>query len=434
MSYDGYFTLDGAEIANAARFNAYVGDKGWLRDTVSDLPLATVLEATYTDPATDLAPWYDPDEPFSGDFYGFLPLNTTGLEDSSRQGAVVESTGEGGIPGRIRHATKEVAISGVIAGHGEEACEYGMRWLRRTLLGALCSPTDTRKQATGVDLTYLSATPVVGEEEAPAQVLDRLTRVRRKVAGTRGPIASTTKRLGCGDVMWAVTFTLTCGDPFAYGATRRIISDLFTGTEVWGIEPPGVFTDFNGYTETVCGDPAYLPLYDPLCVTLINPPSVPNVPLACWTPPTPSPNIQRASIVIPGSQFPTWAEMLPVITLRNDSGAEMRNLRIRLFRDPGGDFDPRTDDPCSWVSDIVVSYLPEGTMVIDGVFEDVHHTTTIGQTRRADSLIFGSNLRPIVWPVLDCGVQFVMSVDVIGAATAPTVLPQLALDLVPRQV
>jgi hypothetical protein len=73
-------------------------------------------------------------------------------------------------------------------------------------------------------------------------------------------------------------------------------------------------------------------------------------------------------------------------------------------------------------------------MVIDGVFEDVHHTTTIGQTRRADSLIFGSNLRPIVWPVLDCGVQFVMSVDVIGAATAPTVLPQLALDLVPRQV
>jgi hypothetical protein len=166
MSYDGYFTLDGAEIANAARFNAYVGDKGWLRDTVSDLPLATVLEATYTDPATDLAPWYDPDEPFSGDFYGFLPLNTTGLEDSSRQGAVVESTGEGGIPGRIRHATKEVAISGVIAGHGEEACEYGMRWLRRTLLGALCSPTDTRKQATGVDLTYLSATPVDGSAAA----------------------------------------------------------------------------------------------------------------------------------------------------------------------------------------------------------------------------------------------------------------------------
>lgn len=432
MSYDGYFTLDGAEFANFARFTAYAGDHGWWQSDAHDLILSDALEETYTDPVTDLAPWYDADDPISGDFYGFYPLSVTGLEDSSRQGDVVESTLDGGVPGRIRHATKEVVFSGIIAGAGEEACEYGMRWLRRTLLGAVCSPLDARKQALGAELTYFAAEPVVTEDDTAQQVRDRLTRVRRKVAVTRGPLVNSTKKLTCGDVLFAVTFTATIGDPMVYWATKRIFTSLFDGDFAWAIEPEGDVVDAVPFAEVVCGDPTYQPLFDPECAIVLSPPTVPNVPLSCWTPSPVDEEWQRAYVRLPTDLFTTWGEAVPVITIQNVTET-LRDLRIRFFPDLDGTFDPTEDEPCSFISDIVVSYLPVGIMVIDGRSEDVHFTTAGGTTKRADSLLFSSNLRPIDWPVLACGTGYVMSIDWRGAAI-DLVFPVIDLDLIPRAV
>lgn len=431
MSFDGYFVLDGTEFANWSRFVAYAAGRGWWTPTVDDLAYGEVAEVTYTDPATDEAPWYDPDDPASAEFLGFYPLSVVGLEDSSRQGSVVESTIDGGVPGRIRHATKEVAFSGFIAGSSEEACEYGSRWLRRILLGGICSPLDTRTQALGVEMDYLAATPFLDDDEAESggEVLTRLGRQRRRVAITRGPVFTQARKLQCGDVLWQVSFTATIGDPAIYRPSVRVLTSLFDSAgEDWGSAVVAGSVTEQTFDEVLCGVPLWQPLYDPLCSAAITPPAPPNVPLGCWTPPTAGATYDRTVVTIPAANLPSVDDVLPVLTITNPT-TPLRGVRIRFYPDPDLDLDLDAT-PCAWVSDIVLSFIPIGTMVVDSSYEQVHVTTSGGHTRRADTLVFGTDQRPVVWPVLDCGVQYVMTVDVLGADAPPV----MDLDFITRSV
>jgi hypothetical protein len=161
---------------------------------------------------------------------------------------------------------------------------------------------------------------------------------------------------------------------------------------------------------------------------VITPPAAPNIPLACWTPPAEDSTHNRTTVTIPAQNFDKFTEAMPTITIQNDVG-NIRDLRIRLYPDPDGLLDINAS-PCGFISDMVLTFMPVGTLVIDASREQVHITTEGGHTRRADSLLVGTDLRPIEWPVLDCGVQYLMTVDTLGS-DAPV---PMHLDLTARAV
>ena len=434
MSWDGYLTLDGVEVANGQRFEAYAGDRSWFHPVYRTDGVGHALSETYTDPVTDAAPWWDPDVPASGDLYGFYPVALTGFDDSSRTISTVESTREGGIPGRVRHATKEVNVAGFIAGASEAAVEYGLIWLRRVLLGGLCSPLDARKQALGTEMSFFGYAPpseaLAGEQGLSAQaVLDSITRTYRAVVVSTGPSVISRRRLACGDYIAQVQFTARCGDPRVYSNPLRVFSNLFDlDGIVWGSVADEGTVQTTTFEEVTCGVPLWEPLYDPLCAAAITPPTPPNVPMGCWSPPISGTTYGRTIVTIPATNFPTFSEMMPLITL-NNAGDNIRSIRIRFYRDPDGTLDVASE-PCDWVSDIVLSFMPAGVMDIDGSREQVHFVTTGGHTRRADSLVFGTDQRPMTWPVLDCGTQYLMTIDTLGLDDPPII----DLDLVARTV
>lgn len=416
MSWIGYHTLDGAEFINTARFEAYAAAAPWFHPaSTRRADLAWVLGETYTDPATDLAPWYDPDVPASADFWGFYPISVDGLENSTRSSDPTESTRDGGVPGRLRHALKPVVYAGFIAGSSEEAVEYGMGWLRRTLISSLCSPLDAREQGLGSELAFMAHQPQESLTETPQAVFQRLKRRLHDVAVNVGPTVSAKRTTDCGDHIWLVQFTAN-GDPHIAGADQWVLTEYqpLVNTGTWdpavtaGPDPSAL----RSYREDACNPPSYQPLYDPTCAIVITPPAPPDVPFGCWTPPEQGDIWRRLTVTIPEQNFPDWVEVLPSLVLH--SVAEIRDLRVRFYRDEDGLLDPDTD-PCSALTDMVVSYIPANSeMWISGLYEEVYVTLPGGHRRRADSLVFSTDMKPPTWPVLACGHQHLMTLEVRG--------------------
>lgn len=432
MGWSGYLTLDGTEIANRQRFETYAGARSWFLPVYKGDGIGNTLEQTYVDVETDVAPWWDPDVPASLDLFGFYPGDITGLDDGSGVASTVESTRKGGVPGRVRFATKEVNVTGFLAGRSEAAVEYGLIWLRRVLLGGVCSPLDARKQALGTEMQFLSIEPpsiaeALDLDRSAQQIRDALTRTYRATVNSLPVQVLRRSKLACGDFVAQVQFGFRVGDPVVYSNTTRVFTGLFDSL-TWGTAVEAGTSDEVTFEEELCGVAHWNPLYDPLCAAAITPPTPPNVPLGCWDPPTEGVEFARTLVTIPATNFETFTEMLPVITLTTAEDAT-RDIRFRFYPDPEGDLDPSAD-PCGFVSDIVLSFMPAGTLVIDSSYEQVHITTTGGNTRRADSLVFATDQRPITWPVLDCGVQYLLTIDVLGTDDPPV----FDLDFVARSV
>jgi hypothetical protein len=429
MAWDGYFTYDGREIINVARTEAYALNLGayWFRNQIKPFGLREMLgDAAYTTPDVDAAPWYDPDRPESAEFFGFYPLSVDGIDSSSREASIVESTREGGVPGRVRHATKAVVFNGLLMALNEKAAEFGSQWLRRTLLGAPCAPY-THDYGIGSDLTYLSSKPDVPN---PAQAdLAVLRRTLQRVSITTGPTVTGKKALEtCDGEMWMVQFTAIAGNPFQFGDERPILAGWLDGgvANPWAATATaGTISATSTFAEVDCGVDLWDPIYDPLCAAVVEPPAPPSLPLGCFDPPA---SWTRRIVVIPAENVPVWDMMVPVLTVH--APTEQRNVRIRIYDDPTESLDP-TASPCLWSADLVIGYIPAGgTLTIDGSREEVWVETVAGQVRRADTLVFATDGTPFRWPVMTCGAQQQVTLDVEDSVN----LPIISLSLVPQVV
>lgn len=432
MSWDGYFTFDGREFINVARTEAYAdaADAYWFRNQIEPHNLAGLLgDSAYTDPATDDAPWYDPDRPESAEFIGFYPLNVDGLDSSSRQSEVVESTGEGGVPGKVRHGTKSLVFNGLLLATTHRGAEYGSRWLRRTLLGAPCSPR-AHDYGLGTALTYLAAPPSRenGSEGDPAEMRN-LRRTYLRASVNVGPTVTGKREISsCGGQVWMVTFTATIGNPFAYGDPLPILTgwmDPLVANPWAPTATDGTISAAATFVEVECGEDVWAPIYDPLCAAVIEPPAPPSLPLGCFTPPV---DWTRQVVVIPAENIPLWDAMVPIVEVT--AVTEVRNLRIRIYDDPSESLDPDAT-PCAWSADMVIGYIPEGaTLTIDGMREEVWVETSTGALRRADTLVFATDGTPFQWPMLSCGSQQQVTVDFEDAADDAII----SLSFVPQVV
>lgn len=200
MAWIGYYTYGGVEIINASRTETYARNAGlgWFKPVIRNEALPLLLGQKYASPMQDPAPWVDTDDPASYDFYGFYPLNISGIEDSTATATVTESTLTGGVVGRSRRGTRPVVFSGLVVAASECGTEYGMRWLTSVLSGPPCGPS-TPGACIGAELHFLSCEPALDE-------YSQLVGTTTNYAGTEGflandgdwdPVAKTFIPVGC---------------------------------------------------------------------------------------------------------------------------------------------------------------------------------------------------------------------------------------------
>lgn len=490
--WPGWLSLDGIEIANATRTETYLRNAGveWFGQGYDNQSLPLILGETYASPLQDDAPWVDPDNPASLEFFGFYLTSMKGIEDSTVTSEVIEFLTDGGVPGRPRAGTKPVVGAGLLLASSEAGAEYGMRWLKSAVRGGPCSDNGSGPNPFGSQLCYLSSAPCVEIDNSPRGVqalidggdadgsgdyvvyggdadgsgdyvvyggdADHVTLVvthsdelftvpqveRLDYAGClaqyqrslyrfaviQGPFIDSKMTMSDGGQVWAVQFTGNAGTPYEFGSEVEVLRGFLDPNVADPIVDPDVdyVADLEGFVYIDVD--CEQPLWGPLYDPLCPALIAPPAPvdIALSCVTVPS-NWQRRQVVIPESVVPLWDDMVPLITLRAVDG-DLRTVRLRFYSDPYSTNDP-TADPCSYCGDMLVTYVPyQGALVIDGITETIYVDMPGGERRRADSLVVATDGKPFSWPKLSCGFGYVLTLDAPRTQTPPVV----DLSLVPR--
>jgi hypothetical protein len=472
MAWLGWVSYGGTEIINVARTETYCAwaRLPWFKAVYKNDSLAPMLGETYISPTVDnSAPWLDPNAPESYDFYGVYPLSVTGIEDSSRTSAVTQNVGDGAFATTLRHGSKSPVFNVVLVGESDAAVDYGFKWLKQALNTAACDDgglpalcylaSEPHVDLEGSDLTWvtvedtgggddldggtpsdaggddvdgggptdlsggdldggtpseaaLSGRQLVAVDIDPTDCLVPLLRSLHQVQFNSGPTVTAKHTLPSGGEAWTVTFSGIAQEPWEYGEEVEVISGFLDPTVIdpWvGGLPDGASIDLDGaiLNEDACTPEVLAPLEDPLCPTTVAPPPPPSITLGCFQLPA---NWRRRQITIPSTYIPVWGEVVPKFSVHAND-ADVRYLRIRFYTDTDGDGDV-TGDPCAFCGDIVISYIPAGhTLVFDASQRQVYVTDSAHRRRRADAVVSSADGTPFEWPILTCGVNYVLTLD-----------------------
>lgn len=257
----------------------------------------------------------------------------------------------------------------------------------------------------------------------PQDCLPEFERHFRNVAFTDGPTITKKKELTNGDQVWTATFTAVCGVPWQFGSPTLVASGWLGASFEWGPDE-GTFNDAPvTHVDEACLPAAWEPLTDPLCPALVPPPSVPETALGCFS----APSVwTRRQFTVSEDLVPEWGDVVPVLTVTTPF-AEMRNLRVRFYSDDGTHVVTET---CTPVADFLFQYLPISyTVVVDAEARVVYAVDTLGNQRRADSLVYASDGTPFEWPVLSCGEGLIVTTDLPQDSLQA---PEVSLSLVSR--
>jgi hypothetical protein len=150
-------------------------------------------------------------------------------------------------------------------------------------------------------------------------------------------------------------------------------------------------------------------LIDPDLPALASPPTPPAIPdLAIvdqneWT---------RYYVEIPGEFVSLWSETVPTLQLLTQDD-EVRQLRVRFYANPFG-WDATAVDPTGYCGEFLLSYLPaNSTLTVDGVSQAAYAQVSGSMPIPANQLLYGSDGSPMDWPSLSCGVDYIMTVDIL---------------------
>ena len=227
MTYKGYMALANEsggtiELVNAARVQAYtdnlapaIGLRGC--DDCEGLPEA--LGEEYTSPEADNAPWYDPTDPETGDFYGIYPLDFDGIDDSTRTIESAELTGDGSVVVGSRYSGKDIRVTGVAFAKDEAALYAGMSWLDSALNGT------EEGRCFGDRLNLYSSCPPI--EVLPPNFATPYTLVNPPSAEELAAWTTTSGTI-TGDAS-GVNFLWTAGDPLKIAC--RAVTGLVPGEQ-----------------------------------------------------------------------------------------------------------------------------------------------------------------------------------------------------------
>lgn len=197
---------------------------------------------------------------------------------------------------------------------------------------------------------------------------------------------------------------------FVYAWTGTANASTSTRTPVQA-SSPGTFSDSGG---GVLVDPSGLlgstpfAIIDPDCNPVVAPPRPPTIPSDCidttgvW---------RRIYVPVPFERVSDWLDTIPTLELTSGSVAA-RQVRIRWYPNPEG-LAPGDLNTSKWMSEQIVSYMPAKTvMTIDGITQRVFAEVNGTATQNADHLLYGTGGKPPTWPVLQCGIAYVVSLEV----------------------
>lgn len=415
-----YLRIGDAEVINTARTQAYMRNVGspftsgasWCGcETLTPAMIGEEAQPgdpggipRYDTPATDPAPWFDPDQAVTGDFLGFLPLSMAGLDDSPRVRNVTNAVGGGGIFGPVRDLPRTITVTGLLIGASCCGVEFGLHWLAESLAGC------TGDTCSGDCLTVYNCCPDESMTKAAFDAEHR--RTLRRVALVSGP--TVTDRVGSGEScargtcgangdIIQVEFVLVAGSPWPWTDTIELLDVNLpiggTGDCIeWCLKPqPGRGTLPADTTGQRCneGECVHAP-----CTAATDPCADPNN--AVPAPPTPTaPDAsfcipiasERACYSVDLSTRPQWSSDVPMITVRSGATA-LRNLRITIYEKPVDTTltcDQVADaNRCGSLNDFYITYVPpNGAVTIDGQINQA--TIECEGDCRTASTVFGSS-------------------------------------------
>ncbi len=381
-----YASVSGNELWNVLRTSAYMANVGSPFDTGASWcscstitrqmldPDGAAAPATYDTPATDPAPWYDPDHAVTGQFLGFLPLSVAGLEDSTNTRNVTNAVGGGGIFGPARALPRTITVTGLLIGSSCCGAEFGMTYLAESLAGCTGDACD------GDCFEMYNCCPDATMSKAAFDALHR--RTFRRTALVSGPTITSRVSSGSGscasgtcgangDII-QVEFVLVAAAPQPWTDSIPLLDvNLPIGGSgaciEWCVSGGG-----GAGTPCVAGDCAFAD-----CVSVTNPCADPlKAVLAPPEPTTPNPGFcvpiasERACYTVDLSARPQWSSDVPVITVRAGS-SELRNVRVVFYEKPNGTTQTCAQiadaNRCDPVDDFFITYIPaNGAVTIDG--------------------------------------------------------------------
>lgn len=405
--YEGFLNFGGVEIISAARTRAYAKKFMPALDFKCD---ETALDFTdslgpSTTPADDNAPWYRPDVPATGDFYGFFPAKVDGGSDSTYTIPSTELLGDGGVFGVPRNKSLETRWTVVGLAKSEEAMEYGMTWLTRALTGL--------DQVASLGSCIRAEMAVLKAPAFDSASLASLTRTYYDVGVIVAPTVTVKTRSSSG-FAWHVTFTLRAGNPAAFTNSKWSGSTVMSTGSATHNDPSGqnCSVQSSAYNNFI-NDPFYTAISKPPQPPTIKPPNL--LPITSW---------RRKTINIP-SEFTTKGSFAsPVIAV--SSGADpIRQLRLRIYRTG----QPMTT--CPEIGEFYISYVPAlSSIQMDSRKREITVSRN-GKVSPGSHLVFGSDGNPYSWPVLNHGHAYTIVADMmppsVGINSSASVLVDLYL-------
>ena len=148
-------------------------------------------------------------------------------------------------------------------------------------------------------------------------------------------------------------------------------------------------------------------LVDPDCPPVPPPPRPPLIPTACieetgvW---------RRFYAAISASEVSDWLDVVPTIEIVTQTQV-VRQVRLRIYENPDNLLTNEVNTDV-WASEQIVSFVPAHTVLtLDGVTQRVWAEVAGRAPQAADHLLYGSGGTPATWPILSCGIAYLISVD-----------------------
>lgn len=231
---DEFFAIGGIEVGNNARAIGYQRSMEcgvhWIDDDDYCRTIGDALgDQPYTWDSIEEAPWFDEDVPdLSRGFLGVYVLGVSGLEDSTLGADVIERTRGGGVIGRQRYSTRQMAFRLHLTALTEESLDYGMSWLSAVVSGRACGVHGGSCGLSDLQM-FVSCPPPSPAGGSPTDHLDYLEAVndRRRffhdVGCTSGVrVVQSLKSSVGAHVGRVVEFILTAENPRVYTMPREV--------------------------------------------------------------------------------------------------------------------------------------------------------------------------------------------------------------------
>jgi hypothetical protein len=390
--YSGYLAFAGTEIVNNVRAAVYAAQMGITTVNCGGcdtLPRA-VYDKPYSSPDQDDAPWFDPAEPASKEFAGFVGLGVTGLSKTVASRTVVPLTIDGAALHPLRRPHKEVQVQVLAIAKTECALSYGFSWLASALRGSLCS-----NGCEGDNLCFFTCCPSCPPPPEDPEVADTCgdpywrTMINAGLLSMDDP---TDIRKIPGGYIAQLTYTIAVGNPFVYREAVLMARGPGDAEQLPNYTDPGVPPDCFEAADCLRSDDCPPP----------NAPVLPPLPVdACY--PTGPFTASRAVFTLRSESVPVWAEKIPYVVVRAGAG-ELRRLTIRWYGNATGADCKTAIDPCAACAEINIALLPAGsTLTIDGRTETASVDCSGGPgLATAEPQLYARGGAPFVWPVFSC--------------------------------